>query len=140
MSVRRFQHQAGGIEWYCEQRGDGPAVVLVPSGEGDCASFDGWRWRPRGRCRSGLTSRLPRFSFGFYAMTVECVRAIRVLVCLAGFRCREFGLISRGVGGAGPEGGGTRQGVMVRPRQPGEARSRTAHTRQRQRSRPGTGR
>ena len=25
---------------YCEQRGDGPPVVLVPSGEGDCASFD----------------------------------------------------------------------------------------------------
>ena len=40
MSVRGFQHQAGGIEWYCEQRGDGPPVVLVPSGEGDCASFD----------------------------------------------------------------------------------------------------
>ena len=40
MSVRRFQHQAGGIDWYCEQRGDGPAVVLAPSGEGDCASFD----------------------------------------------------------------------------------------------------
>jgi pimeloyl-ACP methyl ester carboxylesterase len=40
VSVRRFEHQAGGIEWYCEQRGDGPPVVLVPSGEGDCASFD----------------------------------------------------------------------------------------------------
>ena len=38
--ARRFHHQAGGIEWYCEQRGDGPAVVLVPSGEGDCGSFD----------------------------------------------------------------------------------------------------
>jgi pimeloyl-ACP methyl ester carboxylesterase len=40
MTVRRFQHQAGDIDWYCEQRGDGPPVVLVPSGEGDCASFD----------------------------------------------------------------------------------------------------
>lgn len=40
MSVRRFQHQAGGIDWYCEQRGEGPPVVLVPSGEGDCAVFE----------------------------------------------------------------------------------------------------
>ncbi|MED5812148.1 alpha/beta hydrolase [Mycolicibacterium sp. 050232] len=40
MTVRRFQQQAGGIDWYCETRGDGPPVVLVPSGEGDCASFD----------------------------------------------------------------------------------------------------
>lgn len=40
MSVRRFEHEAGDIKWYCEQRGDGPTVVLVPSGEGDCASFD----------------------------------------------------------------------------------------------------
>ena len=39
-SVRRFEHHTDGIDWYCEQRGDGPPVVLVPSGEGDCASFD----------------------------------------------------------------------------------------------------
>ncbi len=34
-----FHHTAGGIDWYCERRGAGPAVVLIPSGEGDCASF-----------------------------------------------------------------------------------------------------
>jgi pimeloyl-ACP methyl ester carboxylesterase len=28
-----------GIEWYCERQGDGPHLILVPSGEGDCASF-----------------------------------------------------------------------------------------------------
>lgn len=39
-TVRRFEHNTGGINWYCEQRGDGPLVVLVPSGEGDCASFE----------------------------------------------------------------------------------------------------
>jgi pimeloyl-ACP methyl ester carboxylesterase len=39
-TVRRFEHNAGGIDWYCEQRGEGPPVVLVPSGEGDCASFE----------------------------------------------------------------------------------------------------
>src|SRR3954447_65161 len=39
-TVRRFEHNTGGIEWYCEQRGEGPTVVLVPSGEGDCASFE----------------------------------------------------------------------------------------------------
>jgi pimeloyl-ACP methyl ester carboxylesterase len=39
-TVRRFEHSTGGIDWYCEQRGEGPPVVLVPSGEGDCASFE----------------------------------------------------------------------------------------------------
>jgi pimeloyl-ACP methyl ester carboxylesterase len=39
-SVRRFEHKTDGIVWYCEQRGEGPPVVLVPSGEGDCASFE----------------------------------------------------------------------------------------------------
>lgn len=29
-----------GIEWYVEQQGSGPHIVLVPSGEGDCSSFD----------------------------------------------------------------------------------------------------
>ena len=28
------------IEWYYELRGKGPVVVLIPSGEGDCSSFD----------------------------------------------------------------------------------------------------
>ena len=40
MDVRRFQHQTDGIDWYCEQRGDGLPIVLVPSGEGDCWSFE----------------------------------------------------------------------------------------------------
>jgi pimeloyl-ACP methyl ester carboxylesterase len=28
-----------GVEWHCERQGQGPHLVLVPSGEGDCASF-----------------------------------------------------------------------------------------------------
>jgi hypothetical protein len=28
-----------GIEWYCEQQGSGPNLILIPSGEGDCFSF-----------------------------------------------------------------------------------------------------
>ena len=40
VDVQRFKHQAAGVDWHCEQRGDGPPVVLVPSGEGDCASFE----------------------------------------------------------------------------------------------------
>jgi pimeloyl-ACP methyl ester carboxylesterase len=28
------------IDWYYELRGRGPAIVLIPSGEGDCGSFD----------------------------------------------------------------------------------------------------
>src|SRR5436190_13925093 len=39
-AVRRFEHTTDGVDWHCEQRGDGPPVVLVPSGEGDCASFE----------------------------------------------------------------------------------------------------
>jgi pimeloyl-ACP methyl ester carboxylesterase len=39
MKTRTFRHDASGIDWYCELRGGGPSVVLMPSGEGDCASF-----------------------------------------------------------------------------------------------------
>lgn len=37
--MRTFTQHAGGIDWYCEVRGSGPHVVLIPSGEGDCGSF-----------------------------------------------------------------------------------------------------
>jgi len=40
MNPTIFVHKSGGINWYCEQRGKGPHVVLVPSGEGDCAAFE----------------------------------------------------------------------------------------------------
>jgi pimeloyl-ACP methyl ester carboxylesterase len=40
MQRESFRHTAGGIDWYCERRGKGPFVVLVPSGEGDCGSFE----------------------------------------------------------------------------------------------------
>jgi hypothetical protein len=39
MKARIFHHDASAIDWYCELRGDGPSVVLMPSGEGDSASF-----------------------------------------------------------------------------------------------------
>jgi pimeloyl-ACP methyl ester carboxylesterase len=39
MQTRTFQHKADDIEWYCESRGSGPTVVLIPSGEGDCGNF-----------------------------------------------------------------------------------------------------
>src|SRR5262249_41464661 len=35
-----FRHQVDSINWYCESRGEGPTVVLIPSGEGDCGSFE----------------------------------------------------------------------------------------------------
>jgi pimeloyl-ACP methyl ester carboxylesterase len=35
-----FHHRVDFIDWYCELRGEGPTVVLIPSGEGDCASFE----------------------------------------------------------------------------------------------------
>jgi len=39
--MESFQVQTpDGISWYCERRGSGPVVVLVPSGEGDCGVYD----------------------------------------------------------------------------------------------------
>jgi len=40
LAPRCFTHRAAGIDWYCEQRGAGPVIVLVPSGEGDCSSYE----------------------------------------------------------------------------------------------------
>jgi pimeloyl-ACP methyl ester carboxylesterase len=40
VTVNMFAHTAAAIDWYCEVRGSGPPLVLIPSGEGDCASFD----------------------------------------------------------------------------------------------------
>ena len=37
--VRSFYKTESGIRWYCELRGKGETVVLIPSGEGDCGSF-----------------------------------------------------------------------------------------------------
>jgi pimeloyl-ACP methyl ester carboxylesterase len=34
-----FRQYASGIDWYCELRGNGPTIVLIPSGEGDCENF-----------------------------------------------------------------------------------------------------
>jgi hypothetical protein len=39
MSIESFTHRVDGIDWYCELQGNGPAVVLIPSGEGDCTSL-----------------------------------------------------------------------------------------------------
>jgi pimeloyl-ACP methyl ester carboxylesterase len=35
-----FRQRVDSIDWYCESRGRGPVVVLIPSGEGDCGSFE----------------------------------------------------------------------------------------------------
>ena len=37
--VNCFKQKVNGINFYCELRGSGPIIVLVPSGEGDCGSF-----------------------------------------------------------------------------------------------------
>ena len=34
-----FTQKVNGIDFYCELRGSGPTIVLVPSGEGDCGSY-----------------------------------------------------------------------------------------------------
>jgi pimeloyl-ACP methyl ester carboxylesterase len=61
MPVQSFMHRAEGIDWYCQQQGDGPAVVLVPSGEGDCAPFDPVAARLSDQFRV-LTFDMPGFS------------------------------------------------------------------------------
>jgi pimeloyl-ACP methyl ester carboxylesterase len=39
MQTKIFKQTACGIEWYCELRGRGPAIVFIPSGERDGGSF-----------------------------------------------------------------------------------------------------
>ena len=38
--VRSLKQKVNGLEFYCEVRGSGPTVALVPSGDGDCGYFD----------------------------------------------------------------------------------------------------
>ena len=37
--IESFRHEAAGIDFYVEKSGDGPPVVLVPSGQGDCGAY-----------------------------------------------------------------------------------------------------
>jgi pimeloyl-ACP methyl ester carboxylesterase len=39
VKTKTFKHKACDIEWYCELRGSGPTIVLIPYGESDCGSF-----------------------------------------------------------------------------------------------------
>ena len=39
-NVSTFKQKVNDVDFYCELRGSGPTIVLVPSGEGDCGSFD----------------------------------------------------------------------------------------------------
>lgn len=40
VEVKAFTQESDDISWYCEMRGNGPVIVLIPSGEGDCGSFE----------------------------------------------------------------------------------------------------
>jgi len=59
--MRSFMHRAAEIDWYCQAFGEGPKVVLIPSGEGDCSSFDKVG-ELLGREFSVLTFDMPGFS------------------------------------------------------------------------------
>jgi pimeloyl-ACP methyl ester carboxylesterase len=37
--VKTLMQKVNGLNFYCELRGSGPTIALVPSGEGDCGSF-----------------------------------------------------------------------------------------------------
>ena len=56
-----FHRRVDFIDWYCELRGNGPTVVLIPSGEGDCASFEKVAASLSGRF-TVLTFDMPGFS------------------------------------------------------------------------------
>ena len=73
--MKSFRHHVGSIEWYCESRGNGPLIVLIPSGEGDCGSFDAVA-QSLSSDFTVLTFDMPGFSrssepenFGNYSMT-----------------------------------------------------------------------
>jgi len=38
--VRSVMQKVNGLDFYCELRGKGATIALIPSGEGDCGSFD----------------------------------------------------------------------------------------------------
>ena len=40
LKMRRLKQKVNGLEFYCEIRGSGPIIALVPSGDGDCDYFD----------------------------------------------------------------------------------------------------
>ncbi len=72
--VAGFRRQVDSIDWYCESRGRGPTIVLIPSGEGDCGSFDKVAASLSGEF-TVLTFDMPGFSrssdppdFGNYSM------------------------------------------------------------------------
>jgi hypothetical protein len=80
--------QVDSITWYYELRGRGPAVVLIPSGEGDCGSFEKVAVALSGEF-TVLTFDMPGFSrssdppaFGSYSMAQaasEVVALVRAL-------------------------------------------------------------
>jgi pimeloyl-ACP methyl ester carboxylesterase len=39
VQTKSFMQKIGDVQFYCELRGRGPSVVLIPSGEGDCGLF-----------------------------------------------------------------------------------------------------
>lgn len=39
LKVKSLMQKIDGLNFYCEIRGSGPTIALVPSGEGDCGSF-----------------------------------------------------------------------------------------------------
>jgi pimeloyl-ACP methyl ester carboxylesterase len=88
-SVRRFEHETDGIDWYCEQRGEGPNVVLVPSGEGDCGSFEQVAERLASEF-SVLTFDMPGFSRS-RVRSPEDISVVKLAVQIAGL-VRSLGM------------------------------------------------
>ncbi|MBI1292476.1 alpha/beta fold hydrolase [bacterium] len=77
MSSHSSRHSAGGIDWYIERAGSGPALILVPSGEGDCSAFHDLIEHLAGQF-SILTFDTPGFSrsstpSGEHAMTIPAL-------------------------------------------------------------------
>ncbi len=108
------RQRVDSIDWYYESNGRGPAVVLIPSGEGDCRSFENVG-DLLSKEFSVLTFDMPGFSrsseppnFDRYSMT-QAANEVAALVRSIGiesatfYGCSSGGLVALSLGADHPE-------------------------------------
>jgi pimeloyl-ACP methyl ester carboxylesterase len=102
--MRILKHRAADIDWYCELRGSGPSVVLIPSGEGDCGSFariaealaadfEVLTFDMPGFSRSGTPPEFRRVTAGMLAEQVAILVSSLDLAPAAFYGCSSAGLV-----------------------------------------------
>ena len=102
--VQRVVQRAAGINWYCEVRGQGPPIVLIPSGEGDCGSFAKvadllagrytvWTFDMPGFSRSGDPPTWDGFSWEMLSGQVAALVRTLEISKAAFYGCSSAGLV-----------------------------------------------